>query len=186
MITGSADEVGATEEPRPGNANLSVPQMRNHHQVRAYETNVAKIVEVNKLKNTLKEYLFDGMSKSLKRHQEKDQGWVRFTDTVRLHLAYHQGDDFKLEVWLCSFSGRAISKERERNVEGLRIMLGDYLFEAMKASNRRRVEESMGMSEHTSAVAVSFPKGDDGSDCTVEVMLSFEAGLSVWAQIYPR
>jgi len=50
----------------------------------------------------------------------------------------------------------------------------------MKASNWRK-----GMSIGTGAIDVSFPNGDDSSDCKVEVMVNFKAGLHLWAELYP-
>ena len=104
---------------------------------------------------------------------------------MRLHVAYREGEDFKLEVWLCSSIGKAISQAKMRSVEDLRSMLSDYLFEAMKASNWRQEEERKGMSECACAVDVSFPNADDSSDCKVEVMLNFMMGIRVFADIYP-
>lgn len=181
------DQGGATGRTSPGDANLSaVPQAQDARQVEASETNIAMMAEVDKLESTrtLGGYLFEGMNESRMRHREKDRRWMRFTDTVRLHVAYREGEDFKLEVWLCSSVGKAISQAKMRSVEDLRDMLGDYLFEAMKASNWRKEEEKKGMIG-TRAVDVSFPNGDDGSDCKVEVMLNFGAGLYVLAEIYP-
>jgi hypothetical protein len=139
------------------------------------------MAEVDKLESTLGGYLFKGKDASHMRHREKDGGMMRFTNTVRLHLPYQEGEDFKLEVWLCSSIGKAISQAKMRSVEDLRSVLGDYLFEAMEASNRRK-EEKTGMSECTGAVNVSFPSGDDSK---LEVMLCFATGKDVYAKIYP-
>jgi len=62
----------------------------------------------------------------------------------------------------------------------MRIMLGDYLFEAMKASN-------LGKLVFTGAVDVAFPSGKDSSgDSKLEVMLNFETGHCVYTEAYPR
>jgi hypothetical protein len=146
----------------------------------------AIMAEVDKLESTLGGYLFKGMNESRMRHREKDEGMKSFTDTVRLHFAYLKGEDFKLEVWLCSSIGKAISQAKMRSVEDLRNMLGDYLFGAMKASNRRKEEEKTGISDCAGAVDVSFPSGDDSSDCKMEVMLCFVKGKNVYENIYRR
>ena len=166
-------------------ANFSaVSQARGARQVEAGETNIAMMAEVDKLESTLGGYLFKGMDASRMRNGEKDGGMTTLTDTVRLHLAYQEGEDFKLEVWLCSSIGKAISQAKMRSVEDMRSMLGDYLFKAMEASNRKQEEETTAISESTGAVNVSFHDGDESSDCKVEVMLNFGAGLYVYEKIY--
>ncbi|KAF8855975.1 hypothetical protein BDZ45DRAFT_486564 [Acephala macrosclerotiorum] len=191
------DQGGASGEPSPEDANFSVvPQAQATRQVEASETNIAIMADVDKLETTLGGYLFKGINASRMRKGEKDGGMMTLTDTVRLHVAYQEGEDFKLEVWLCSSIGKAISQAKMRSIEDLRSMLGDYLFEAMDASNwrkeekrkegERKEEKREGMSECTGAVDVSFPNGNDGSDCKVEVMLNFGTGTGVLAEIYPR
>jgi hypothetical protein len=64
-------------------------------------------------------------------------------------------------------------------------MLSDYLFRAIKASNQRKEEERKEMLDYTVAIDVSFPNGDNDSDCKVEVMLNFEISINVYANIYP-
>jgi hypothetical protein len=147
---------------------------------------IAIMAEVDKLESTLGGYLFKGMNESRMRHREKDGGMMSFTDTVRLHFAYHEGEDFKLEVWLCSSIGKAISQAKTKSAEDLSNMLGDYLFGAMKASNRRREGGTTEMSDCARTIDVSFPNGDDGSDCKVEVMLCFVRGKDVYENIYRR
>ncbi|KAF2175227.1 hypothetical protein K469DRAFT_78828 [Zopfia rhizophila CBS 207.26] len=150
--------------------------------------NMALMAEVAKLEDILGGYLFKGMKESRIRHREEERRSTTFTDAVRLHLADESGEDFKLEVWLYSSIGKAISqaKANMRSVEDLRDMLGDYLFEAMKASNRRKEEERTGMLACTSAVDVSFPSGKESSDDSkLEVMLNFETGDYVLGKAYP-
>ncbi|ELR03975.1 hypothetical protein VC83_00659 [Pseudogymnoascus destructans] len=182
----------------------------NGYQAEASKTNIAMMAEVDKLRSILGDYLVDGMNASRMRHHEKDIRWITFTNTVRLHVADDKGEDFKLEIWLCLSVGKAISQAKKnftpselgrspladnaenrledviKPVEDLRSILGAYLFEAMKASNWRKEEETAGMSIGTSAVDVSFPDGDDGTDCKVVVMLGFGAGVDMFAKIYPR
>lgn len=182
----------------------------NGYQAEASKTNIAMMAEVDKLRSILGDYLVDGMNASRMRHHEKDIRWITFTNTVRLHVADDKGEDFKLEIWLCLSVGKAISQANKnftpselgrspladnaenrledviKPVEDLRSILGAYLFEAMKASNWRKEEEKAGMSIGTSAVDVSFPDGDDGTDCKVVVMLGFGAGVDMFAKIYPR
>lgn len=147
---------------------------------------MAIMAEVDKLESTLGGYLFKGMNASRMRLEEKAGGRTTLTDTVRLHVAYREGEDFKLEVWLCSSIGKAISEAKMRSVEDLRRMLGDYLFDAMNGSNWRKEEKRKRITECTRAVDVSFPNGDNGSDWKVEVMLNFGTGTGVYENIYPR
>lgn len=174
------NQAGATKEAR-----LVGTKAQDARRV-AGGTKTAMMAEVDKLESTLGGWLSENMNASHMRQREKDRQMMRFTDTVRLHVAYNEGEDFKLEVWLCSSIGKAISQAKMRPVEDLRDMLGDYLYDAMKASNWRKEEERRGMPIGTGAINVSFYNGDHGSDCKVELMVNFEAGLCVWAELYPR
>lgn len=60
------------------------------------------------------------MDASHLRQRENNRRKTRFTDTVRLHVAYVQSGDFKLEILLCSSIEKAISLAKMRPVEGLR------------------------------------------------------------------
>ncbi|OBT38933.1 hypothetical protein VE00_10561 [Pseudogymnoascus sp. WSF 3629] len=175
--------IEATEPP--ADVNLQGTKAQDARRV-ASGTKMAMTAEVDKLESTLGGWLFENMDASHMRQREKDRQMMRFTDTVRLHVAYNEGEDFKLEVWLCSSIGKAISQATMGPVEDLRDMLGDYLYDAMNASNWRKEEERRGMPIGTGAIDVSFHNGDHGSDCKVEVMVNFEAGLYVWAELYPR
>lgn len=144
---------------------------------------IAMMPEVIKLQSTLGSYLFEGIEESQMRYREKDKGGISFTDTVRLHFAYREGEDFKLEVWLYTSIGKAISEAKSQSFEHLRDILGDYLFEAMKASNRRNEEVAKRTPDCTRTIDVSFPNGD-GSDCKVEMMLCFMRGKEIYGNIY--
>jgi len=139
------------------------------------------MARVDKLESALGSFLFISSAASCKRHREKDEERMMiFTDTVRLHLAYKEGEDFMLEVWLCSSIGNAISEAKTRSADDLKSMLGDYLFKGMMASNWRK-KENTGL-ECTGAVNVSFPGGGDSK---LEVMLYFATGREIWLNIYP-
>jgi hypothetical protein len=185
--SGQKRKSGADQDGHNGieAAEAEVPPAQDTPQVEASGTNIAMVAQVDKLEVTLGDYLFKGMDATRLRHREKDGRMMRFTDTVHLHLAYQEGEDFKLEVWVCSSIGKAISQAKMTSVEDLRSMLGDYLFEAMDASNWRMEEKRKGMLKFTRAVDVFFPNGDDGSDCKVEVVLNFGTGTSVYENIYP-
>ncbi|KAF2177299.1 hypothetical protein K469DRAFT_755231 [Zopfia rhizophila CBS 207.26] len=180
---------GAIGEASPRAANFEVvPQAQNVTQIEASDMNMALMAEVGKLKSILGNYLFTGMKLSHIRRREEDSGSMLtdLTDTVRLRLPHRSGEDFKLEVWLCSSFGESIPRAIMSSVEELRIILGDYLFDAMNASNWRKEEKTMGKSACTGAVGVSFPSGKgSSSDSKLEVMLNFETGLSVYRTAYP-
>jgi hypothetical protein len=180
-----SDQGGTTEETSTGNDNFSATRAQDDHPVEASETNKAMMAEVNKLESFLGGYLFSGINETRMRYREQAMGMRSFTDTVRLHLAHREGEDFKLEVWLCSSIGKDIAKELGA-VKNLTSMLGGFLSKAMKASTWRQGEERKGMSNCTGAVNVSFPNVDDGGDCKMEVMLNFGMGMSVLTDIYPR
>jgi hypothetical protein len=138
-----------------------------------------------KLESILGRYLFEGMKASRMRRHEEERGQITLTDAVRLRLASQFEGDFLLEVWLGSLIGNAISQIR--SVEDLGDMLGDYLFTAMEASNRRKEEKRMGMGTGTNAVNLSSPSAENSNeDSRLEIMLSFEIGQKVYEEAYPR
>jgi len=143
------------------------------------------MADVEKLDSRLGGYLFEGLGATRMRHRENQRRVTRFTDTVRLHVAHREGEDFKLEVWVALSIGKAIAQAKMKSIDDLETLLGGYLFEAMKASNWRKEEERTKLPGCTGAVNVSLPNADDDSDCKVEVMLSFEAGQFMWAELFP-
>ena len=146
---------------------------------------IAIMAELDKLESPLRVYLFEGINTSRMRHQEKERQCMRFTDTVRLHVAYRPGEDIKLEMWLCASIGNDILQAMIGSAEALRNVLGDYLFEAMKTSNWWKEEERKGIRDFGGAIKVSFPDGHDGSDCKVEVLLGSEMGLELYKNAFP-
>lgn len=147
---------------------------------------MATLAEMDKLKEIIGEYTFAGMKASCVRRREEDMGRTTLTDAMRLHPARKEDEDFMLEIWLCASAGHAISQAKTRSLEDLRILLGDYLFGAMEASNKRKDEERMGMLTCTNAVQVSSPNGKDASgDSKLEIMLQFEVGWQIWREAYP-
>lgn len=157
--SGPVSDQGATTGET--SAKVSLPATQIYHQVDAGETNIAIIAEVGKSDTILGEYLFKGISKSRVRHREESGGMKSFTNAVRLHFTYNEGEDFVLEVWLCPSIGEAILQAKMRSLEDLRPLISDYLFEAMKSSNWKREMEGNGILECGGAVTVSFPNGHD-------------------------
>lgn len=184
ILSQPSTEGGAVEDASPNSANFrAVPYAQTVRQVKAGGMGVALMAVTAKLESILGRYLFGGMKASRMRRQEEDMGRMTFTDAVHLRLAYQPGEDFVLEVWLCSPIGNAISEVR--SVEDLRDMLGDYLFAAMEASNRRKEEKRSGMLTCTSAINVSFPSGKDSDeDSKLEIVFNFETGRNVYAEAY--
>ncbi|KAF2174656.1 hypothetical protein K469DRAFT_705270 [Zopfia rhizophila CBS 207.26] len=112
---GSTYQGGVTEEANPEATNFrAVPQAQNAGQVEASDMNMALMAEMAKLESILGGYLFEGMKESCIRHREEDRRSMTFTDAVRLHLAYEEGEDFKLEVWLCHRSGKPFIRDRSK------------------------------------------------------------------------
>lgn len=177
-----SDQGSVVEETIPEYAGLSMAQAESDNQDQGGRMNIAMTAKVDQLLPILGQYLFNGMDTSRTRRQEKDIGWISFTNTVLLHISDNKGDDYKLELWVCSSVGRAILQAKTRAVEDLKDMLGGYLFNAMKTSKLMKKEEERGLLKGTDAFEVSF---QDASDCKVEVMLSYRAGQYVWAELYP-
>ncbi|KAF1992732.1 hypothetical protein P154DRAFT_528256 [Amniculicola lignicola CBS 123094] len=179
----------ATEDVSPGATGSKVlPHTQTASQVeQANDIFMAYMAGMAELENILGTYLFEAMKQSCIRRQEENKNLMTFTDAARLHFAYKEGDDFKLELWLCSSAEKAISQAKATmsSIEDLRNLLGDFLFTAMKTSQRRKREEEIGTSADTSAVEVGFPGGkDSGDDCKLEVMLGFQTGCYIWAKAY--
>jgi hypothetical protein len=177
---------------RPGASTADVlrirftatPHAQTDSSAKASSMKVALMSVMAKLESILGRYLFEGMKASRMRRHEEDRGQITFTDAVRLRLAYQLGEDFLLEVWLKSSIGKAISQIR--SVEDLRNILGNYLFEAMEASNRRKEEKRKEMRTWTNAVNVSSPSVEDGDeDSKLRITLSFEIGRKVHEEAYP-
>ncbi|TVY93986.1 hypothetical protein LAWI1_G003145 [Lachnellula willkommii] len=159
------EQGGATEETSLGGANAkdTLPVVK-----------IAIMAEVDKLEGTLGAYLFRGMDTTHIRQLEKDKRCNRFTDTVCLHVPVREGEDYKLEIWLCASVGKAVSQAIIKPTEDLRNVLGDYLFE--------------GASHCTGAITMSCPNGNDGrgesSDWKMELMLSPRMGLNVYKNVF--
>jgi hypothetical protein len=151
----------AIGEPTSKNTNISTRSF------------TAKMAEICRLEGPLGAYLFKYIKK------EKQCG--RFTEAVNLHFGIHEGEDFKLEIWLCSSVKQAILQAKMGPFESLQNILGNYLFEGMKASNLRKEEKEKGKIDCTDAVNIF---GDDESNWKMEVILSFEAGLDMHTKCY--
>lgn len=164
-------------------ANFAIlPQMQGTNHAEASDVKMARMANVEKLERILGDCLCNGMKASRLRKGEVDRRMMTLTDAVRLHLAYQSGEDFKLEIWLYSSIGKVITQAQDDSVERLRSVLGDYLFEAMSASNRWRTMAEI--SANFNAVYLSYPHGETG-DCKLEVMLNFEAGRYLFVELYP-
>jgi hypothetical protein len=115
--------------------------------------------------------------------RKEEQG--RLTKAFPLYLARDSGEDFVLEIWMCSSHGRSILEEERRmtSIEGWRAILGEYLYTAMRTSKSRKIEEDLGESK-TDAIKLSFPNGDH-YDSKLEVKINFDMGRAIWSRGYP-
>lgn len=144
----------------------------------------ARMARVDKLEIVLGGILFTAILASDRRKQEDQKKWFSLTDTVALQPAVQEGDDFIIELWLCRSMGRVILDAMMHSIDNLRVILGNHLFEAMKASNLMRKEE-MGKEEmSTNAIKVSFPNGEK-EDCKVEITINFWAGNDDLGLLFP-
>ncbi|CAD6443728.1 eef7672e-9e31-4a2c-967a-cde4ac3a9b7f [Sclerotinia trifoliorum] len=160
---------GAMETPTSGNVNVNKGIF------------TAEFADMNKLESILGSYLLKGIDASHKRQKEGK----RFTETVRLHLTLPK-KDCRLEIWICSSVGKAISETAIESVEDWKNILGNYLFEGMNASNLRMGEVETGMLLHTRAIHISSSDSSDNCDYKVEVTLSFEKGNEIYKHVYPQ
>ncbi|KFY65434.1 hypothetical protein V496_02558 [Pseudogymnoascus sp. VKM F-4515 (FW-2607)] len=127
-------EPAATISLHVGNASSLDPSLcQSSTELTPFQL-MARMAEVDKL-GIIGNYLFGGINASLMRRKEMDDNIISFTDTVRLHIAYQAGEDFKLEVCLSSSVGQTILQAMKGSIEDLRSMFGDYLFGAIEESN---------------------------------------------------
>ncbi|KAM3066412.1 hypothetical protein ACMFMG_012102 [Clarireedia jacksonii] len=173
------DQGGAQGSPAIEVANISAVSPAGGAHRTYY---VATVVMRDKLDDVLGAYLLEGIRESVMRKRE---GVSQYTDVVRLHIP-HPIDDYKLEIWLCSSVGKAISQTVIQSIEDWRNILGDYLFEGMKASNSRKEEVEAGTIFGTRSVHISFPNSDSSSDYKIEVILSSGIGQALYDYIFPK
>ncbi|OAL42572.1 hypothetical protein IQ07DRAFT_340578 [Pyrenochaeta sp. DS3sAY3a] len=142
---------------------------------------VAILADLDRMKNYIGDYLHRGVRESRMRDGEKR----KLTSALRLGLAYDSGEDFILELWICSLYGRSIEDRMStmNSIEDWKDILGDYLYVAMKNSRSRKIEEEKGI-QRTNAVRLSSPNGKN-YDSKVEVMMSFDQGREVWDIGFP-
>jgi hypothetical protein len=147
---------------------------------------MARLAEMKKLKNITGNYLFEAINNSALRRREEGTGQSTLTDAVRLYAALNTGEDFVLEVCLCASVEGMFIQAKASSFDSLRCLLGDYLFEAVKASKKRRDEEEQGMMKSTCAVDMSVPSaGGRGADGQLKIMLNFEVGWRILREMYP-
>ena len=142
---------------------------------------MAIIADIELMENYVGRRLYMAVQASLMRREEEG----RLTKALPLYLARDSGEDFVLEIWMCSSHGRFFLEEERRmaSIEGWKTILGDYLYEAMKTSKSRKIEEDMGDSK-SEAIRLSFPDGDH-YDSKLEVRINFDIGREIWSTGYP-
>ncbi|KAF7870607.1 hypothetical protein EAF04_004351 [Stromatinia cepivora] len=178
-------QVGAIGNPIPGDTNFSVvSQAKSAYQTEATGKKVAKTADVDKLEHLLGAHFLNGIYATRMRHLEKVNGWRKFTNAVRLHVPFIEGEDFALEVWLSASFGQSILQAMINSTKDLRNLLGDYIFEATKVSNWMVEAEKKGIQDFNGAIIVSFPDGDDSSDCKMEVMLNCIVGFNLLKSVF--
>lgn len=142
---------------------------------------MAILADLDIMEKYVGDYLYSGVQLSHMRGGEDS----RLTRALRLCLASDSGEDFILEIWICSSYGSSIVDKMRMmtSIEDWEKILGDYLYRAMKNSRSRKIEEETGMLR-TSAVRISSPNGSN-YDSKLEVMMSFEMGREVWDEGFP-
>ncbi|KAJ6208635.1 hypothetical protein PSV09DRAFT_1187338 [Bipolaris maydis] len=110
---------------------------------------------------------------------------TKLTKAFSLYLARDSGEDFVLEIWMCSIHGLSILEEERRmtSVEDWKTVLGECLYLAMATSKSRKIEEDIG-NPTTEAVKLCFPNGDN-YDSKLEVKINFDTGLTIWNEGFP-
>ena len=111
------------------------------------------------------------MTKSQKRYTEQN---ADITETVLLHFPDDSGLDFTLEVWLCPSTGEEV--RRSLGLDDLRGVLGDFLSDAVRLS----------ISDPNSAVCITSPGGAGSGDSRLKLKICFEAGKSLYNQVYVK
>lgn len=142
---------------------------------------MAIMADLDCIEKYVGDHIYGGVKASRIRQEEQS----RFTRALALYLARNSGEDFVLEIWMCSTYGRSIEEDMSTmtTVEDWERILGQYLYAAMKTSRIRKIEEDAGKSL-TSAVRISFPNGDN-YDSKLEVKMNFIMGREIWDKAYP-
>jgi hypothetical protein len=105
------------------------------------------------------------------------------TQAVPLCIAPNLGEDWVLDIWMCSLHGRAIEEEtRSALVEDWEPILGAFIYTAMKTSNARKMEENTGQ-VYTNAVRVYCPNSDI-CDGKLSFTMAFDAARVLWVKAY--
>jgi hypothetical protein len=118
--------------------------------------------------------LFSDIQASQQRQHELRQGWNVATSTVSLFLALREEDDFALAMPVSP--NMAMQMCTAKSFEGLRILLGDYLFEAVSSSQSRANDGGQGTSN---AITIT-PQSN--KVFYLVLMLSFSAGCKFYEE----
>ncbi|RSL45448.1 hypothetical protein CEP54_014255 [Fusarium duplospermum] len=140
---------------------------------------VAEMPDASLLRTVMGGFLYVGMLTSSKMMLEKQ----RLTGAVRLHAAAVSGGDFKLEVFVNSFTARSIAQANSGEDEKLlRDMLGDYLADGMESSLWRQEEKGAGITRPTAAVGLV---NTEGEDYRLFLLLRFSTGQELFEYLFP-
>ncbi|KAH8724112.1 hypothetical protein GQ44DRAFT_289498 [Phaeosphaeriaceae sp. PMI808] len=171
-----------------GNISLSplTDQCDEEHGSDTRTASMVSYAKTSRLKNIVGSRLFEGIQASATRRQEIDMRQITLTNTMRLRPARIEGDDFMLEIWLDTILGHEILQAKTDSHEHLRVLLGDYLFEAVSVSNRRKIEENEGIVADTGAINVmTLIGGEPLGDRKLELAVGFAMGRETWTNAYP-
>lgn len=133
---------------------------------------VAKGAAIDKVKIAFQNYLFVGLTRSENRIQE---GPCNITLSVNMYLATSEGDDFYLQVWVCSEMGKQLSEVNMGPVADLKDMLGDCLFDGLESSYLWQQKRS-GKCPSTRVLHTCC----DGKDYKILLPMGFDAGMKVY------
>ena len=154
---------------------LTAPRVRTAN---GYSFNhTATGCDLMKLEGILGRFIATGVGLSERRRLETRQ---TLTSAVQLHMPSNQGEDCVLEVWVQKSFGDCIAAVNRLSVRDLGGVLGDYLFNSMSKSERRKEE---GQSEvGTRAIEVSQA---DCGDQSLTIVLDWIIGFQIFSNAFP-
>jgi len=139
------------------------------------------VAVVAALENILSNFLFAGMNLSYTRRKDTVS---TITKAVRLWSPPYRGEDIPLDICMEPPFAKCILALKKELVKDLRSVLGNFLFEAIRASRRRTQEVEEGKLIYTSAVEVIGDIGDESAESQVRIMMEFSAGMSIWQDAF--
>ena len=129
-----------------------------------------------------KAFLIEYLVKNYHRHKTKRaRNFLALRQTFKFCLILIRWFYWWRQISKCCYPGEFQRRCQPKFQQGYYWPTKCHIFPV-----RLKLDPRLKLPGCTGAVNVSLPNADDDSDCKVEVMLSFEAGQFMWAELFPR